>query len=643
MLHRLLPLLLVLFVAACATPPESPVDAQARHAERLFQEKQYEAAADLYLALAGQAGGEKRLAYRLLAADSLLQAGEEDKGRKLLAGIDPQLLPPRLQRRYRLVQAGLRLQQEDAAGALQLLEGLEQEAGPELARRTLALRARAQDLLGDRLGQARTLIRLEPMVQEESERLALQLQILSILVRQPPQVLDQELPPDETARGWAELASLLRGYPNDPQGVAAPFQEWRSLYPGHPALPSLLASWYEAQQRLAPARVGHIAVLLPGQGPYAAAAEAIRAGILAAWYATDAEQRPLVTFHDSSDPERIWPLLHQVAEAGADMVIGPLAKQSVLQLARAGSLPLPVLALNRVSTDTLPPANLYQYGLSPEEEAKQAALQAASMGLGTPGVLHPDSAWGERLFRAFEEQWLMLDRAPIGRELYHPEKNDYSEAVARLLKIEEAKAEHAKAEEEAGEELPFEPEMPVDFIFVVGHKPDLLRLRPLIRFHHGTSLPVLTLSRAWKGSLDREEAFDLEGVMLPEIPWLAEPERTGAPLTVETATHLFPDGMRKYPRLVAMGMDAYALLPELNRLALPEQPPLQGATGELSLDARHQVRRRLTWVVLGTPVRVLGPTPSPESIDPTNWSPLESESEVLPEDEAGEATPPEQR
>ena len=182
-----------------------------------------------------------------------------------------------------------------------------------------------------------------------------------------------------------------------------PGGEWQALYPRHPALPFLLVLYYEEQRKLAPTRVERIAVLLPASGRYAGVADAIRDGLLSAWYADSSEQRPRITFYDSSDPEQLWPLLNRAAEEGADVAIGPLAKQGVLQLARAGELPLPVLALNRVTTDTVPPANLYQYSLSPEDEARQAAIWAASRGLGMPGVLYPDSARGERLFRALRD------------------------------------------------------------------------------------------------------------------------------------------------------------------------------------------------------------------------------------------------
>ncbi len=645
MFHRLLPLLLVLLLAACVgNRPRSPVEAQADHARSLYQAGQYPAAADLYQALAAQAGGERRSLYLLLAGDSLLQAGEEDKGRALLQQVNPESLPPEGRERFRLLQARFALEEQDAERALSLLQGLEESGDPEIARRALALRARAHALLGDALAQAKDLMALDQRLQNEEQRLPVQLELLSLLARQPPEALRSRLPADSIGQGWAELAGLVRGFPNDPEGVTAPYREWQSLFPDHPALPQLLPHWYREQQKLAPAELHRVAVLLPEKGPFAPAAAAIRAGILAAWQAAPGERRPLLTFHDSSDPLQLWPLLNQVAQSGADMVIGPLTKQNVLQLARAGSLPLPVLALNQAQSDVLPPANLYQYALSPEEEARQAALWAASQGLGQPGVLYPENGVGERLLQAFLQQWQPLGRGIIRTRAYHPAENDYSAAVAALLDIPRLKAEHKRREKAVGRKLPFEPELPVDFVYAIGNHADLLQLRPLVRFHHGSKLPVLGLSRAWKGMLTRDEALDLEGLQLPEIPWLAQPDAHQAPLSSEEARRLFPESFRRYPRLIAMGMDAYRLLPQLNRLGVPGQPPMAGATGELSLDNRHLVHRRLTWIELGDPVRVLGLTPLPENLDSSRWEPAAPETTTLPfVNASGQAPSPAQR
>ncbi len=622
---RLLTLLAVVFLlAGCASaPPPTPEEAQAGHARRLFDEGRFEAAADLYAELAHRSQGGLRSKYLLFAADSLLQAGQVDKGAALLGDVDPAALPPAVRERYQLVQARLAVERRQADLALARLEPLTESPDPEIRRRALALRVEALEQAGaDQMTLARALIRLDPLLEGMPERLDNQLRILALLSRQSLERLRQGLGDDDTSRGWAELAALVRAHPNDPQGILPPYQEWRTLYSSHPALPDLLARWYERQRQLTPTEVRKVAVLLPARGRFAGPAEAIRSGLLGAWYADTRENRPQLVFHDSSDPERIWPLLHQAAEEGADLVVGPLTKDAVRQLARAGGLPLPVLALNRVTTDTQPPEQLYQFALSPEQEARQAALWAAGRGLGRPGVLYPDSPLGERLLHAFQEAWLPLGREPIRAQVYHPKENDYSDPVARLLGIPEARARHARLEAQTGEKLPFEPELPVDFVFVIGGHDDLLQLRPLIQFHHGTHLPVLSLSRIWKGRLARDELFDLSGIELPEIPWLVQPaEATGAPLSREDAARLFPDAFARYPRLLAMGMDAYALLDRLGRLSMPGEPPFEGQTGTLSLDPHRVVQRRLIWIRLGDPVEVLGPTPSPETLDASPWTP----------------------
>lgn len=636
--------LLLLLLTGCESLPRQPSadsDPQARHAARLFEKEQYDAAAELYQALASRATPQTRPIYELLAADSLLHAGHEDKAREILQKIDPAQLPAGLAERYHLVRAELALAAGDSEAALTELAKAGTPTDNAAAIRAETLRARAWAAAGDRLREAEALIRLDQRLQDDKKRLPVQLRILTLLSRLPEATLQQALNQDEVSRGWRELAFLVRGYPSDPQGAAIPWHEWQALYPRHPALPFLLALYYDQQQKLAPTRVSRIAVLLPASGRYAGAADAIRNGLLSAWYADNSEQRPHITFYDSSDPEQLWPLLHKAAEEGAEIAVGPLAKPGVLQLARAGELPLPVLALNRVNTDTLPPANLFQYSLSPEDEARQVAIWAASRGLGRPGVLYPDSPRGERLYRAFESLWMTLGRGPVRAEVYRPAQNDFSEPVERLLNMKEAKAEHERLEKEAGEKLPFKPELPVDFVFIPGSKPELLQLRPLLMFHHGSSLPVMTLSRAWKGSLERDEVFDLAGIMLPEIPWLVEPQSSSDPLSRNAMARLFPQEYRKYPRLIAMGMDAYALLPNLSRLTAPGQEPLQGRTGQLSLDARRLVQRRLTWISLGREPRILGITPPLESIDTSGWEAVDAGK--TPPPSTDETAPPQQR
>ena len=72
-----------------------------------------------------------------------------------------------------------------------------------------------------------------------------------------------------------------------------------------------------------------IAVLLPLSGRYAAAARAVREGLLAAQAATPKQNRPQLRFYDTTDPEGVPNLLRRAAAAGAVQAIGPLRKASV--------------------------------------------------------------------------------------------------------------------------------------------------------------------------------------------------------------------------------------------------------------------------------------------------------------------------
>ncbi len=614
---------LLIWLGGCATtPPEPPVDPRAQEAARLYEAGDFAGAAERYQSLLTSAPAERRPLYRLLAADSLRQAGETDKAARLIAGLDPAALPADLRPRLTLLRAELALDRGDAENALALLGGLPPLVEPAARRRALTLEARALEALDRPLPRARVLMDLDPLLDDPAEREAVENAILDTLVQATPeQRATLAADGDPLVQGWLELADIARGYRHDPAGAAGPLAEWRALFPNHPALEGLVPAYLALHRIQVSSRPRRIAVLLPAGGRFAPAAAAIRTGLLAAWFSTPEETRPALSFHDSSDPASVWPLLDRLAGDGVDLVIGPLSKKAVRQLARAGELPLPVLALNAVTTDQPPPATLYQYSLSPEEEARQAALWLAARHLALPGVLYPDNARGRRLLRAFARQWQALGGAEPRARAYHRDKNDYSPAVAELLDIPRQKKAHDEAEEESGEKIPFEPELPVDSVVILGNHADLLQLRPLVRFHYGTHLPVVALSRAWRGTLAGEESYDLGGVMLPDIPWLVEPPAPGDPLARPAMAQRFPKLMKRYPRLVAMGMDAERLAGALAELTADPEKTLAGRTGELSLDDQRRVRRRLTWVRLGDPVKILGLTPPADQVPPVEPPP----------------------
>ena len=623
--RHLIAWLALAWLAGCVTtPPKPQVDPQALHAAQQFNAGDYRAAAERYQVLAQHAQGAFRQLYRLLAADSLLQDQQTEKGKEWFNRVDAQQLPDDARFRYRLVQAQILLLNHQPETALQLLHSIPENLRDDQLIRLYRLRAQAHQALEQTAQQAQALMAMDALLQDDDQHLPVQLQILQLLGQLNADELAQEFPQENgVTRGWKELALLLKSFPNDPRGIISPYSEWRDLYPDHPAIPELLTSYYRKQNQIKPLNIRTVAVLLPASGPYARPAEILRTGIISAWYQDTSEQRPQLRFYDSSDSTRIWPLLNRAAEDGADIAIGPLAKPAILQLARAGNLPIPVLALNQVNTDSLPPRDLYQYALSPEDEAHQVAVWARYKGLFKPAVLYPDTTLGQRMLHAFIEQWQELEAGDVLAQGYTPNDGSLSNKIAtlvqsrkRIKEMEALKKYQALAKKQpTASEPPEVSELPMDFIFAIGHQPQMRQIRPLLQFHFAGNLPLFSTSRAWNGHLSKQEALDLEGIMLPDIPWLSFDSQD--PLSRGAMARRFPQMFGKYLRLLPMGMDAYTLLPHLRRMENNRLQTLSGRTGELYMDGNKHILRNLTWISLGMRPTVLGVTPFADSIELT--------------------------
>ena len=630
----LFPVMFLFLLAGCnAIPvrPAAPVDPQAVHAARMFEQQRYEAAADLYLDLAQRAANDARNLYLLFAADSLIHDGQLDKAGSILQQLDATTLPRDQQFRYRLIRADLALGRRQPEEALDLLAAIPPSASNDEIIRFHTTRAAAFRERQDATRYITELITLDQLLPTDEERLQVQTEILSVLTRHSPQALKTLFPsPDATTRGWLELAGLLRDFPNAPGEIIAPYREWRDLYPDHPAVPDLLTSYYSRQQQQAPVEVNQIAVLLPLEGRYAAPARAIRDGLMSAWYNDPDEHRPRIKFYDSSNSEQIWPLLNQVADEGADIVIGPLSKQAVVQLARAGGLPLPVLALNQVSTDSVPPQNLYQYSLSPEDEARQVAVWAAYQGYREPALLYPSSSLGQRMATAFMETWRELGGGSMRSQAYDPASKDFSTPVARLVMSAQRKAQLEEQKKAREENMEYTlPPRGMDFIFAIGNKQQMRQIRPMLQFHFAEDLPVLSTSRAWDGRLRNDESFDLTGIILPEMPWMLDTNADN-PLSRKNLEEYLARGERKYLRLLPMGIDAYQVLPHLGKLETAGLPPFKGNTGLLYLDDKRQLLRRMTWISLQAQPRILGITPPASAVSVLPAAPLNIDESATP-------------
>ncbi|MGA7982954.1 MAG: penicillin-binding protein activator, partial [Chromatiaceae bacterium] len=268
-----------------------------------------------------------------------------------------------------------------------------------------------------------------------------------------------------------------------------------------------------------------VAVLLPESGRFSAAAEAVRAGILAAQRADDPSKRPVLRFYDTSNDQSAPALVRRAAAEGAQLVIGPLQKQAVDQLAASPSLPAPTLALNVATGGQMPPPDLYQFALSPEDEAVAVANKAWANGYRRVLMLYPEGPWGSRLARGFRQQWTTLGGRVAAGQAYDPAANDFSESIERLLGAE-------------GTDSGQGPD--ADFIFLVATAQKAGEIWPQIRAAAGPNVPpVFCTSHIHSTQFNVQGNQNLAGLYFVDIPWLIAPN-PGDPLSIQNVGRDLP-------------------------------------------------------------------------------------------------------
>jgi outer membrane PBP1 activator LpoA protein len=260
-------------------------------------------------------------------------------------------------------------------------------------------------------------------------------------------------------------------------------------------------------------------------------------------------------------------------------------------------LPVPVLALNRsdeMSQNTGLP--LYQFGLAPEDEARQVAQRAIADGNQRLLALVPDNAWGERVLGAFQQQFTALDGELLDVERYATSGADFTRPISKALNLDDSENRYQALQRLLGEKLNFEPRRRQDVqgVLLLAFPREARQIKPQLRFHHAGELPVYSTSHVYEASDDAGIDRDMDGLMFCDIPWALDQEGPWA-VQRRQVDALWPSRGQRYQRLFALGFDAYQVVPWLDTLNLPGFAQFPGATGILSLDADKQLHRTLEW------------------------------------------------
>jgi outer membrane PBP1 activator LpoA protein len=403
-------------------------------------------------------------------------------------------------------------------------------------------------------------------------------------------------PPPDIMSGWLELARIAKTLLGNAAEFDAALSDWRQRYPQHPATQFILDQVLKQHQELK--RPEKLALLLPLSGKLAQPAAAIRDGFLAAYYARpEYHARTVIRFYDTEQPNQtIEAIYRQAVDDGAEFIVGPLDKQKVSRLALSQELSVPVLSLNQSDGLHAAQENLYQFGLIPEDEARQVAERTSLAGLTRAVVIAPKGEWGDRVAKAFSQRFEEIGGTVLEEARYQFGSSDFSSPITRLLNLDESEQRYQRLRNALPSVIRFEPRrrQDIDFIFMAAFPRQARQIAPQLRFHHAADVPVYSTSHAYNGTERVQENQDMNGVIVCDSAWILNPDPQQHPLQ-KTIEQTWPDRTQGYARLFALGIDAYRLLPRMRWLQNNPGERYQGATGNLTLDADRIIHRTLKW------------------------------------------------
>lgn len=618
---------LAALLTACETRPPRPAlppaEAEAvsvQTAELAEQAREYVLAAREYDLLARRAGSPEREHYAMKSVEALLKAGQVREARDKLGAIDVARLDPPFTARKRMLEAQLAVLEEKPDEAQRLLNQAERipNLNPSLTAEIYRVRAQTEVALGRPLNAARALVTRERFMVAVDEITRNQQELWQVLERLSRTQLQQELAAtrDPVLAGWLELAILGLENAGSRARLANAVDGWRLAHATHPATPEFLRSLARPDVgRIG--RVDRIALLLPLSSDFAQAASAVRDGFMAMRAADPNPDKPAVTVIDiGADPARAVQAYNDAVAQGAQLIVGPLGLEAVDQVVKHTDLRTPILLLSHAS-EGLETAGrpVFQFGLSPEQEAAQAAERAWLDGRRQAAVLYPASAWGRRMQAAFTSAWQRLGGIVVGSQEFLPDQSDYSEPVKRLLYVSQSEERRDRLEAVTRMRLRFDarPREDVDFIFLAADARHARLIKPQLSYHRAARVPVYSTSHVFTGRGHPGLDIDLDGIQFGDMPWMLVGDGRIAELRRQLQAN-WPYAHTGLDRLFALGVDSYAVIAHLDRLGSENAVRFGGVTSGITLGRGGRLQRQLLWaqfrqgvpVLLDTSVRMKG-------------------------------------
>ena len=599
-LPKYLALLILTLLSACSLTPEKSVDDMISDAVRNQTTDEGLSATietpEYFIKLASESTGELQQKYLIKAAELLYQRGDIASAQDQLKDIKAEDIADSRHIQIQLLAAKIALANHNPAQAIELL--------PKRTRMTIEqyieiseVRAEANNAMGYLMEAIKTRVHIDPYYKNDEQRENNHTAIWSALNALPSVVLDKLRSSNKTLQGWLELARIIRTAQINSHDLQVNILDWNTNFPEHPVDDVFITKLLEDHTNIQ-AEDQVIAVLLPMNGPYQAIATAIKGGFMSAYYADNKQaNKPTIRFYDTSIKDLDFMALYRRAvEDGANYVVGPLDKTIINQISLLNEISsefsVPTLALNYSENPLSNANNLYQFGLLPEDEARQVAELAIRQNKTKAAILVPNGLWGQRLKTAFQQRYTELGGTVISSQFFNDKIADYGQSIKQMLNLQHSNNRHKDLQHLLGTELKYSPyrRQDIDMIFLAATPRSARGLVPAFKFHHAGDLPVYSTSHVFSGSKNPSADLDLNGLIFCDVPWTL----IGDTKLNNTFNEYWPE-QKNYTRLFSLGIDSYHVLYNLNILSKYKYARFAGQTGNIFVDENNRLHRELLW------------------------------------------------
>jgi outer membrane PBP1 activator LpoA protein len=556
--------------------------------------------ANQYLDMANQAAPQDKPMYELAAANKYISQQKPELARNVLNSIPNNATPEQgVQKQF--LQAKVALLDDQAQVALNTLNQIQGNnviLSSEQQVMLHQLLANTYEAIGNTMLSIDQRSQLVPLLKDpQAQRINLisiwhSLQTLS----QPQLTQFLNSNPAPEIKGWVSLALIIKES-KTPNELVDNLRQWKSQYPNHPAL-SLLPKNIE-QEVNQTSELKNIALLLPLKGRLRTTGEAIRNGFLAAYYSAEKHRinMPHLKIYNTSGKD-INAVYQQALQNGANFVIGPLLKNNLQKLINSGEVTVPTLALNTLADTPQDNKNLFQFGLSPLDEAQQAADRAWKQGDRNAVIIAANSEWGQNIAKVFTQTWTNLGGTIINQT--NIDKNtSLSNQVGQLLGINLANQDYTQLKRLLHTNIRFLPRRrnDIDVVYLVAQPAYARQITPLLKYFYAGSIPVYSISQIYTGTNNTKADHDYNGIFFCDMPWVLTPSKESHGLKklraqIET---IWPLSYSHHKKLYALGIDAFKITTKLQEMEALPQFAIRGATGDLYLDQAQHIYRQLPW------------------------------------------------